>query len=330
MQSNEFQHVLQLLSSQKIVFWIKIAVFAGILLYIGYVLRRQPFDLSVVRNQWRQVSRPGWWVAGLLLLTPINWGLEALKWQLLVRRVEPISFRAAYQGVLAGLSLGFVLPAQLGDTAGRVLSLRTGERGAAIGASLVSGGMQFYVALVFGTLAWGYHLQTVPERNTPAGRWLLALLSILSLGGILFGLTYRRLIRWSVQWPRLNRWSTYWSVIGRYSNGDIGLALGAAALRYLVFSLQFYVAMRLLGVILPGAAAAAGIGLVFLAKTITPAFNLLSDLGVREAASLWVFAPTGTPASLLLTITLTLWLANVLLPVVVGLLYVWRLKLATS
>lgn len=321
--------VLSLKPNKKFIFWVKIAVFVGLLLYIAHVLRQQPFDWRIVRTQLRAVDHPERWAAGLLLLTPVNWGFEALKWKILLQRVEPTSFWSAYRGVLAGVSLGFALPAQLGDTAGRVLSLRT-NRTEAIGASLVSGGMQFYVAIVFGTVAWAHYLRTVPDRNTRAGQWLLGLLVVLSVGGIGFGLVRRGLINRLENWPKLRRYAAFWQVAGLYSNREIGLALVAASLRYIVFSVQFYLAMQLLGIVLPVAHSASGIGVVFLVKTITPAFNLLSDLGVREAASLWVFSPFTIAAPVLLTATLTLWTANILLPVLVGLTWVWKLKLTAE
>jgi hypothetical protein len=326
-----FSYVLSLKSTKKIGFWLKTAILGGLLAYIVYVLRQQHFDWTVVQHQLRLVRHPERWAAALVLLTPVNWGFEALKWQILLRRVERTTFWSAYRGVLAGLSLGFALPAQLGDTAGRVLSLRTSARAEAIGASLVSGGMQFYVALVFGAVAWSAYLAVVPARNNTAGQWLLALLVVLSLLGVVLGLVRRRLIGWLSTRPRLQRFARYWDVGGQYDDREIGLGLLVAALRYLIFSLQFYVAMQLVGVALPPLVAASGIGVVFLVKTITPAFNLLSDLGVREAAALWVFAPfdqtTGAvPAPVLITVTLTLWLVNILVPVLIGLLWVWRLR----
>lgn len=313
-------------STKKIIFWAKIALFAALLTYIGYVLRQQRFDWATVQQRFRTAKYPVRWAAGLLLLMPVNWGLEALKWQILLRRVEPTLFLDAFRGVLAGVSLGFALPAQLGDTAGRVLSLRTAKRGVAIGASLVSGGMQFYVAMVFGAVAWVHHLSVVPGRNTVAGQWLAVGLGLLSGLGVVFGLVRQRSIRWLAGRPGLRRYAMYWNVAGQYTDREIGLALGVAAGRYLVFSVQFYAAMQVLGINLSGGVSVSGIGLVFLAKTITPAFNLLSDLGVREAASLWVFAPFGVPAPVLLTATLLLWIANVLTPVLVGLIWVGKLN----
>nr|WP_084761809.1 lysylphosphatidylglycerol synthase domain-containing protein [Spirosoma spitsbergense] len=330
LQSNVFLSVLSLNSGKKIIFWTKIAVFALLLVYIGYVLRQQPFDWTVLRKQLRTVEHPEWWAIGLCTLTPVNWGLEALKWWILLQRVEKTSFGAAYSGVLAGVSLGFALPAQLGDTAGRVLSLRDGKRGSAIGASLVSGGMQFYVALVMGTIAWAYHIRLVPDRNSTAGWWLLVLLGTLSVGGVVFGLIRTRLLTWLSGRAGLKRFATYWNVAGLYSDREIALALLVATLRYGVFAIQFYLALRVVGIVMEPNVAASGIGLVFLVKTVTPAFNLLSDLGVREAAALWVFAPFGLSVPVMITATLLLWFANILLPVLVGLYWVWKLKLTAE
>lgn len=330
MQSNVFATESIRNTPKKIAFWAKLAVLFGLIAYIGYTLRGQSDSWPQVWQQLRTTDWRGGWLLTLALLTPVNWGFEALKWQVLARRVEPVSWADAYRGVLAGLSLGFALPAQLGDTAGRVLSLRTGRRGAAIGASLVSGGMQFYIAIVFGALAWAVHLALVPARNTVAGQGLLVLLAALSLLGVLLNAVRPQLVRWSARWPWLHRFSAYWAIIGQYSHGDMAGAFLAGAMRYVVFSLQFYCALQLYHVTLSANALTSGIGLVFLAKTITPAFNLLSDLGVREAASLWVFSPFGVPAPLLLTATLTLWLVNVLLPVAVGLIWVWRLRLTVA
>ncbi|GAA4414524.1 hypothetical protein GCM10023187_44130 [Nibrella viscosa] len=303
---------------------------AGLLAYIGYTLRRQPADWPAVWQHLRQTNWAGGWALALLLLTPVNWALEALKWKILIRRVEAVSLAEAYQGVLAGLALGFALPAQLGDTTGRVLSLRSGRRAEGVGASLVSGGMQFFVALLFGTAAWGYQLVTVPSRNTPAG-WILAglLLSMLLLGGILVPIRHR-LPKAHTRRRWLRQLLTYLAVAGQYTPAELTQAVLVASLRYLTFSFQFYLALRLYGISLSAPDMLAGIGLVFLAKTITPAFNLLSDLGVREAASLWVFAPYGLAVSLVLTATLTLWLVNILLPVLAGLVWVWRLKWSVS
>jgi Lysylphosphatidylglycerol synthase TM region len=303
------------------VVWFKAALFVGLLAYVVHRVRQQPFDWALVQTQLATVPNAGLWLAGLVLLTPLNWGFEAQKWQLLINPVEKVSFADAYRAVLAGTSLGFVLPAVVGDAAGRVLMLRSGSRAEGVAASLVSGGLQFYVAIGFGAVAWAWQIGTVATRDTVWGRVLLALLVAMTLTGAVL-LVFR---------PKIGIINL--PVVGRFvvpPLATLPVPLAFAVLRYLTFSLQFYFALNLYGLTLPLPGASAGIGLVFLAKTITPAFNLLSDLGVREAAALWVFAPYNLPATVLVLATLTLWAANVLLPVLVGLVWVWRLNFSKT
>lgn len=319
-----------LLQDKKIQFWAKMTVLVGLVAYVVYATTRQPFDFAVIGQALSQTQNPVVWGLLLLALTPVNWGFEALKWQVLVRRVEPISFRDAYRGVLAGLALGMAIPTGIGDTVGRVLSLKTRHRADSIGAALMSGGMQFYVALGMGAIAWTVHLANVSERNTtPAqalaiGLWLLTGLSIV------LALLRRKLVVWSARWPVARRFAHYWAVAGQYGESEMLTAFTAATLRYLTFSGQFLLVLHLYGLALPVPDLLAGVGLVFLVKTLTPAFNWLSDLGVREAAALWVFSPYGLPAPVLVASTLTLWVVNILTPVLVGLVSVWHLRLTST
>ncbi|MBO0936987.1 flippase-like domain-containing protein [Fibrella sp. HMF5335] len=316
--------------AKKTTFWAKTGIFCLLLGFIAYTLKHQVVDWSALGRQLRHTTWTSPYALTLLVLVPLNWTLEALKWQWLARRVAPLSFSEALGGVLAGLSLGMALPG-LGDTAGRVLSIRgttgngseeTPNRAGAVGAAMVSGGMQFYVAVVVGAVAWAVHLAKTPVRNTPGGQALLALLVVLSAAGVVLNFYRNRFVDWSVRWPKIGRYNAYWAIIGHYSHADMAVTFGLALLRNVTFSAQLFAAFRLYGITLQPLDLAAGVGVIFLVKTVTPAFNWLSDLGVREAAALWVLAPYALPAPLLLTATLTLWIVNILLPVGVGLLVI--------
>jgi hypothetical protein len=311
---------------KKITRWAKAATFCFLIGFIFYTLRQQTIRWADLRQPLLATNWQSGWAILMLLLTPLNWSLEALKWQWLVRRMAPLTFREAINGVLAGLSLSMVLPGPLGDTAGRVLSIQAANRAGTVGAALVAGGMQFYVALVVGTFAWATYLSHTPARNTPAGNALLFLMAGLSLLGVVLNFYRNRFVSWSARWPLVGRYVAWWRVIGHYHHTEMAVVFGLALLRHLTFSLQLYAAFRLYSVSLTPISLAAGVGVIFLVKTITPAFNWLSDLGVREAAALWVFAPFGLPAPPLLAATLTLWFVNIGLPVGAGLFSLWRLR----
>lgn len=326
MQNNGFVPQRTHSATKKIVFWSKIAILTLIVSYILISLNRQQHDFRSVWAYWQSANWFSFSALVLLLLTPLNWLLEALKWKILVRRVEAISLKQATHGVLAGLAMGFALPAQLGDTAGRLLSLRSDQRWQGIGAALVSGGMQFLAAIFFGTIALFIQLQ-MGGKNQPVALWILLYsLVLLMILALLTAWQRQNLANIQHQW--IQRWEKYWAVALHYTTAELLLAFGAALLRYLTFSYQFYLAMGIFGIHLPVRETITGIGLVYLGKTIIPAFNLLSDLGVREATSLYVFGQWQIPAPQILSATLTLWLFNILAPVFVGLFWVWKLKLA--
>ncbi|RRB07144.1 lysylphosphatidylglycerol synthase transmembrane domain-containing protein [Larkinella rosea] len=327
MQSNGFAPQRTYSGTKKIVFWSKIAILTLIVSYIFISLNRQQHDFQSVWSYWQAADWLSFPAFILLLLTPVNWFLEAWKWQILVRRVEPISLKEATKGVLAGLAMGFALPAQLGDTAGRLLSLRSDQRWQGIGAALVSGGMQFLAAVFFGTVALYIQLQS-GESPPFAQVFLFYALVFLLVLALLMAWQRHNLARIQHRW--LQRWAKYWTVVLHYTTAELLLALGAASLRYLTFSFQFYLAMVVFGIRLPIQETATGIGLVYLGKTIIPAFNLLSDLGVREATSLYIFGQWQVPAPQILSATLTLWLFNILTPVFGGLFWVWKLKLTNN
>jgi len=316
MQNNDIPPSQSYLPRQKIVFWAKIGVLLLVTGYVGLTLYRQQASLRDVATVWQSADWTSLTALSLLALTPVNWALEARKWQLLIQPVEPVSFSSALRGVLAGLSLGMALPASVGDATGRVLSLRSAQRGRAIGAMLVSGGLQAYVAVLVGTASFWL---------TPVFPLDFVLFPFVLLSGLALAGLRHRLER--LGGSRLQAYRTYWNVAAGYTNVELGRAFGLALLRHLTFTLQFALALQLFHISLPVRQLLSGIGFVFLGKTLLPAFTFLGDLGIREATSLLVFDRWGLSAPALLTATLTLWLVNVLLPVLAGLPALWKLNL---
>ena len=47
---------------------------------------------------------------GAVLLIPVNWGLEALKWKTAIKSTYPISFINAFKAVLSGISISVTMP----------------------------------------------------------------------------------------------------------------------------------------------------------------------------------------------------------------------------
>lgn len=315
--------------SNKVWFIVKLVMLFAILWYVWIRLKDEQANLDSILSQMQQLLHRERF-AGLsvvVLLIVVNWSLEAKKWQLLAHRIEQISFVQAIKSVLAGLSLGFLAPAFLGDATAKVLSLQSEQRTKSLGAVVLGGGIQFYVALCFGTIAYFYFLIGVKEV-VPLSEWILSILLIIS---ILLGL-WLFIKRTNLSQLFLKKWlSTYghfFQVLGEYSQKELIAITQMAVIRYLTFSLQFLLILQIFAISLPILDLTAVVFLVFFAKTVIPAFNFLSDLGVREFSALYFFQYFHVPSAQVVSATLSLWLLNILLPVLVGSVLVLQLKVS--
>jgi len=99
-----------------------------------------------------QKTRTNYFIIAFCLV-PVNWGLEALKWQYLTKEIEPISFSTAFKAVLSGLSISIFTPNRVGEFAGKVFYLKTTEKVKATVASFIGSSLQLLVTVLAGFFA---------------------------------------------------------------------------------------------------------------------------------------------------------------------------------
>lgn len=261
----------------------------------------------------------------ITFLMPLNWMLESLKWKYLAQKVVDITYWEAFRSTLSGLAVGVALPAQLGDTIGRVTSLRSEKRLDTLGAAIVSNGIQFYVSMVGGSVSWLLFAATLPLSSS-AKMSIQSLIILILTVGLAIGVFRSRLLNWSTTTPWVLRIKGYLSVIATYTNRELVVALGIGSARYAVFLIQFVLALALFELPIPMAAMFGGVGLIFLVKTILPAINVIGDLGVRQLTALFVFESYHPADEKIIAVTFLIWLINVLGPILVGIYLIWKYK----
>ncbi|MCE7042618.1 lysylphosphatidylglycerol synthase domain-containing protein [Dyadobacter sp. CY312] len=261
----------------------------------------------------------------MLLLVPINWALESMKWKQLAKRVVDLTFWDAFRGTLTGLAIGVAAPAQLGDTIGRVAALKSDNRLKAIGAAIVSNGIQFYVSVVGGTIGW-FLVQDRLQMSESSKQGLNLLLLTIIFSVWLVMLFRGRLNGWNPAKKYLQKLLGYIRIIGEYTKSDLLLATTFGSLRYIVFLSQFVLALSLFDFRLGFVSLSACVALIFLAKTLIPAINVLGDLGLREFTALFVFKQYNLPPEEIITATFLIWIINVLGPILIGIFLIWKYK----
>ena len=256
-----------------------------------------------------------------LALVPLNWGLEAAKWQLLARHLEPgHSFGRSLRAVLLGLTLGFATPNRVGDYAARILTLRSRRRLDAVGAvflgryaQLVATGLAGGAGLLFFIVK--FYLQGYPAAQAGVG-----LAAGLGAALLLLPLYRSRVLLAALGLVRpLRRFRRYLAVMPTYPAATLHAVLGLATLRYAVFCGQFLLLLRAYGVGGPLGPALAAVAGTFLFKSLVPSLHALTDVGVRELSATHLFGLLGQPALPVLSASLSLWVLNIALPSALGL-----------
>ena len=285
--------------------FLKGLVLAACLLFIGSrVLGEQEALLSLfvyIRGLTAfQVTA----LAGVILLVPLNWGLEALKWRVLARPVQALTPSQAITSVGTGLALGFVTPRAIGDYLGRMVVFEDSNKLKILVPVMVSRCAQLLPTVTFGMIGMAAYLGNLQIGNL--GSATIPVLVLLA----------------AIAWVALRkdlRLSSWLSPLRKLSASSWTKVLAYAYLRYAVFATQFVVALWVLGVEADLYLLASGVFWIFLAKSVLPSFNFLSDLGVREFSALLFFESYGLPVIPVLSASLFVWVINILLPSVLGL-----------
>ncbi|MEP2772538.1 MAG: lysylphosphatidylglycerol synthase domain-containing protein [Fulvivirga sp.] len=303
-------------SYRSIIIASKLLVLCAMLVFIVVKLKDQQsierFDLGEIKMQCIE----NWYLLTLLLLLmPLNWLFEALKWQKLAQPITQLSTLEALKGVLSGLSMAFITPHGIGDYFGRILLLQNKDRTQLIGSILLGRLMQMLATLLFGGvgifLLFGVQVTTLYYVLVAC-----LVISLLVLKGIRFGSN----LKW------VQKLKYYLGLINAYGFKTLASVLVIALLRYVVFCLQFVLALSIFSEI-SSVLKFAGTTWIFLAKSVLPSFNFLSDLGVREFSAVYFFDHFGAPLIPVLVASFLVWLVNILLPTIIGAPLVLKYKI---
>jgi len=96
-------------------------------------------------------------------------------------------------------------------------------------------------------------------------------------------------------------------------------------LRYFVFSIQFYLAVKFFGIEMSLIDAGLAISLTWFVMAIIPTVGI-SEIGVRGSVALFFFGIFVQNPVAVVSATLLLWIVNLALPAIIGSLGIVRIK----
>ena len=235
----------------------------GPLLFIilSWSLYRQVNDKPNVGIQWQQIKHSytswKWWLVLCLML--VNWGIEAAKWQLLVKHLQKFSFFRSFKSVFAGCSVTMLTPNRVGEYGGRVFYIEDGNRIKAISLAVVGSISQLVVTMLMGCFGL-FFLRYFSQFNHSIVSvlpqfWETILISLcvgLTLILLLFYLRLGWLVRMMEKLPALQKIVKHISVLDEFNNLQLVQILSLSFVRYLVFVLQYVLLLQVMDVQIAG------------------------------------------------------------------------------
>lgn len=274
-------------------------------------------------------------LAGLLaviLLMPINWGLEARKWQILVDPLEKISLSRSFFAILSGLSLAVITPNRIGEYGGRILYLKRMNKLRAISVTVIGSFSQLIITILCGIGGLVYyilHLGAIQGNilfsTALWQKFSLGLLAILTAGLVILYFRLDLIVNLFSKVKLLSRLKTFILILGRFSPRELGKLLLLSFGRYLLFSVQYLFLLQLSGVGLIWWQGLLMISLIFLIMAIIPTIAL-AEVMIRGEVSLFFLGMLSGNKLGIITATVGIWFINLILPAIIGSLLLLRIQ----
>lgn len=288
----------------------------------------QKVDWSAIVSEFSDI-KPALFAMALAVAV-LNIYIQYRKWGFLVRILHPeVPRRHVYASLLCGFSIGLVTPGRLGEL-GKGLFIPGISRTQATGMSILDKIFSQLPLAMFGLLAIAYF----STRTSSFSVWVYVLCSVLA--GALIGLAHLVLFRPQTlrQWirrssnlvarmPLTEKLTMLLSTTELFKKEHFLPSLMYGMVFQLIIYLQTFLCVGTFHDvdILPALAASAA---AMFAKSLLPI--AVMDLGVREGAIIFFFGMVAVPSSAALNGSLLLFLINVLIPGIMGLYYVWKIK----
>ncbi|HMQ06128.1 MAG TPA: hypothetical protein PKC30_02450 [Saprospiraceae bacterium] len=300
------------------------------LLYLLYhqLFVQNPFHQLSAQFQMGWLTGEAFWVFLAVLLMPVNWFLETLKWRQLTQHFFKDSWHRSLKVICAGITCGWITPSRIGEYGGRAWMVNAENRRIAIGATLVSSLAQNISIFIFG-LAGIFIIQRI-LRIWP-GDWSIMLLMISIPFVLMLLFLYSNLIALMSAIERYlpgfvrKRKCKLDEILSEQFHSNLKSVLLLSGFRYIIYTLQYVFLLYFMGIDAGWWHNLCIISVVWLVQTGIPLPPVLGIIG-RGEISVWLWSVYTDNVLGILMVTFLLWMINLLLPAVAGWYFLMKEK----
>ncbi len=294
------------------------------------VIRQPDLDQSLRYIAAGIYGGQAWKFWTVVVLSVLNWLIEARKWQVLMTPVQKLSLQDAFKGTLAGVAFAVNTPNRIGEYGGRMLYLKPEHRLPSVSLTMIGSISQLVITLVAGitgmVLVKTYFTGVAAQYISEAGINLF--LGIVSVCTFITVILYFRLSRVIVffNWLRLpEKWRRHIDIIKDIPVSFLLRVLLLSAFRYVVFVCQYILLLQALQIEVPIMEGCWLISVLYLILALIPTVTLL-ELGVRGKISIMLLQGFSANTIGIYAGGMAIWLINLIIPALAGSMLTARLK----
>lgn len=264
----------------------------------------------------------------LVILMLCNWMLEAYKWRLLISGIEAISPWKSLKAVFSGITIAIFTPNRIGEYGGRVFHLKKADRIDATLLTVVGSYAQLVVTLIMGLFAGIFFVPNYMGLGpiTPMQYNLVAVLILVFCAFLIALFLNTRLLSNLFKWlPIPKKYGHYAEVFQYHTTATLWKIFFASLGRYLIFTFQFYLLLRVFNVDVDYLHSMMMISMTYFVMTAIPTIAI-TELGVRGSVAVHFIGMIAADVTGIFTASAMLWLINLAVPALIGVVFIFDLR----
>ena len=319
-------------SKKAISFLLKISIVALALFFLYDQLKSnisfRQFDLN---NIFLTLKNNFSVLVLVIFLMFLNWFVESLKWRFLISKIEKVSIKTSLRAVFSGITVSSFTPNRVGEYGGRVFCLKHADRIQGVLITVIGSMAQLIVTIVFGLVGILLLPNLMPsfdlflkdlEFSYPIILFVVILLSTLLILLFLNASVFTVLLS---KFRFLTKFSKYSKVFSFYSSSELLEVLVYSFVRYIIFTSQYFILLNIFSVEVSYINSMILITTMLFVVSVIPTVAI-AEIGIRGSVALFLFGLLSNNSIGILSATFSLWIINLVLPALIGIIFIFTLR----
>lgn len=309
--------------NKKFLFW-TLKILLGILSF--WIIYNRLVQIPEFKSQflfWLSDPRLYSILILVLIMMPINWGIESYKWQLTTRQIEQVSYITAIKSVFSGICAGNVAPGRAIEFLAKIVFFKPENRPSITILHFINGMFQMLITVTFGIISIAYKLES--SANS------LKIVYITLAGGVLMLIFFY----WAILNPAVIqnklKFIPWFKKLDNdqplhFSKKLVFKLITLSMVRYATFTSQFYLIYHALCPETIIINAFTSIAAYFMLTSVIPMISYIEP-AIRAAIAIFVFNNASDNAVSVVLASTFVWLINVVVPSVIGYVIILKEKI---